>query len=318
MVMLIATVSSVLITVGIMFVLIKDSWEFFRDMPEKFGTIAEEFAKAGDTQRAQEYEQLARGGLAGAIWEFITSTQWTPLFETARFGILPLVSGTLVTSFVAVCLAIPVGTAISLYLSEFANEGLREVLKPILELIAGVPSVVFGYFALLAVNPPLQEIAKNYFNYELPGSNMLGAGLVLGISIIPLVSSVSEDAMRSVPNQMKEGSYAMGATRLQTATKVVIPAAFSGIVAAYILGISRAVGETMIVTIAAGNKANFTINPLEEASTISAFIVEVTRGEVEPGVRFNSLFAAGLTLAVMTLVLNGIGMWLISKYRERY
>ena len=316
--LLLAAASSVLITIGIMFVLIKDSVEFFGEMPNKFAEVAREFAQQGNAERAAEYEQLASSGVWGALQEFFTGTQWAPLVEDVRFGIWPIVSGTLVTSTVAMLLAIPFGTAIALYLSEFANATLREFLKPILELIAGVPSVVFGYFALLVVNPILQNIARNVFNYELPGFNMLGAGLVVGISIIPLISSVSEDAMRSVPNQMREGSYSMGATRLQTAWKVVIPAAFSGIVAAYILGISRAVGETMIVAIAAGGEIKFTFNPLEAASTISAFIVAVTKGEVEPGIRFNSLFAAGLALAMMTFTLNVIGFLLIRKYRERY
>jgi phosphate transport system permease protein len=310
--LLLAAVSSIVITVGIMQVLIVDTYEFFKDLPQKFAEQAQVFAEQGNEELANLFKNL------NPFLEFFTGTEWTPLFSPARFGILPLLSGTLVTSTVALCLAIPFGTSISLYLSEFANAKLRETLKPILELIAGVPSVVFGYFALGFVNPIVQDIAE-VFGYQLAGANMLGAGLVIGISIIPLISSVSEDAMRAVPVQMREGSYAMGATRMQTAFKVVIPAAFSGIIAAYILGISRAVGETMISAIAAGLQPNFTWNPLEPAATVSAFIVQVTLGDLEFGsIQYLSVFAAGMMLAVTTLTLNVIGFFLIRKFRERY
>jgi phosphate ABC transporter membrane protein len=310
--LLLAAVSSIAITVGIMQVLIVDTYEFFRDLPQKFAEQAQEFAEQGNEELANLFKNL------NPFLEFFTGTEWTPLFSPARFGVLPLLSGTLVTSTVALCLAIPFGTSISLYLSEFANAKLRETLKPILELIAGVPSVVFGYFALGFVNPIVQDIAE-VFGYQLAGANMLGAGIVIGISIIPLISSVSEDAMRAVPVQMREGSYAMGATRMQTAFKVVIPAAFSGIIASYILGISRAVGETMISAIAAGLQPNFTWNPLEPAATVSAFIVQVTLGDLEFGsIQYLSVFAAGIMLAVTTLTLNVIGFFLIRKFRERY
>jgi len=310
--LLLAAVSSIAITIGIMQVLIVDTYEFFRDLPQKFAEQAQEFAEQGDEERAKFFKDL------NPFVEFFTGTEWTPLFSPARFGILPLLSGTIVTSAVGLCLAIPFGTAIAIYLSEFANPRLRETLKPILELIAGVPSVVFGYFALGFVNPLLQNICE-VFGYQLPGANMLGAGLVIGISIIPLISSVSEDAIRAVPVQMREGSYAMGATRMQTAFKVVIPAAFSGIIAAYILGISRALGETMISAIAAGLQPNFTWNPLEPAATVSAFIVQVALGDLEVGsIQYLSVFAAGMMLAVTTLTLNVIGFFLIRKFRERY
>ena len=200
-----------------------------------------------------------------SIVEFFTATEWTPLFENARYGIMPLVSGTLTTSAIALAVAVPIGTISAIFLSEFASHKTREIVKPILELLVGVPTVVFGYFALFFVTPLLQSIYP-----DLPSFNMLGAGIVMGIMIIPYIASLSEDAMRAVPMSMREGSYAMGATRFQTAIKVVTPAAVSGIVAAYILAVSRAVGETMVVAIAAGQQPNLTFNPLESAATITA------------------------------------------------
>ena len=206
--------------------------------------------------------------------DFLTDTMWTPLFAEPRYGILPLVAGTLVTTFVALALAIPAGTIIAIYLSEFASHRVRESVKPALEMLGAVPTVVYGYFALVMVTPFLQKLLPG-----LPGFNMLSAGLVIGIMIVPYVASVSEDAMRAVPNYMREGSYAMGATRLQTATRVVVPGALSGIAAAYILGISRAVGETMVVAVAAGLQPNLTWNPTESAATITSFIVQVSLGD---------------------------------------
>jgi phosphate transport system permease protein len=249
-----------------------------------------------------------------SLKEFLTDTMWTPMFDQARFGILPLVAGTLVTTFVALCLAIPCGTIIALYLSEFAGHRLRETVKPILELLGAVPTVVYGYFALQMVTPFLQKFIPG-----LPGFNMLSPGLVIGIMIIPYVASVSEDAMRAVPNYMREGSYAMGATRFQTATRVVVPGALSGIAAAYILGISRAVGETMIVAVAAGLQPNLTWNPLESAATITAFIVQVSLGDLPHGsIGYQSIFAAGLVLMLTTLVFNIAGFALTRRFREVY
>jgi phosphate transport system permease protein len=249
-----------------------------------------------------------------SIKEFLTETMWTPLFADARYGILPLVSGTLTVTGVALLVAIPVGTLIAIYLSEFAPHRLRETVKPVLELLGAVPTVVFGYFALLMVTPLLQK-----FLPELPGFNMLSAGLVIGLMIVPYVASVSEDAMRAVPRYMREGSYAMGATRLQTALRVVVPGAFSGLAAAYILGISRAVGETMVVAIAAGMMPNLTFNPTEPAATITAYIVQVSLGDLpHDSIGYQSIFAAGLVLMVMTLVLNVIGFFLTRKFREAY
>lgn len=249
-----------------------------------------------------------------SLFDFLTDTQWTPLFEDAHYGILPLISGTLTTSFVALALAVPVGTIGAIYLSEFASHKTRETVKPILELLVGVPTVVFGYFALLFVTPMLQKIFP-----ELPSFNMLGPGLVMGIMIIPYISSVAEDAMRAVPMSMREGSYAMGATRFQTAIRVVTPAATSGIVAAYILAISRALGETMVVALAAGQQPNLTFNPMESAATISAYIVQVAMGDLPHGsVGYQSIFAAGLVLMIMTLTFNVIGHIVRKRFRENY
>ena len=249
-----------------------------------------------------------------SLVDFFTDTQWTPLFEDAHYGILPLVSGTLTTSAVALAVAIPIGTIAAIYLSEFASHKTREIVKPILELLVGVPTIVFGYFALLFLTPILQKIFP-----ELPGFNMLSAGIVMGIMIVPYIASVAEDAMRAVPMAMREGSYAMGATRFQTAVRVVTPAAISGIIAAYILGISRAVGETMVVAVAAGQQPIVSFNPMESAATITAYIVQVAMGDLPHGsVGYQSIFAAGLVLLVMTLCLNIIGHLIRKKYREHY
>jgi len=249
-----------------------------------------------------------------SIKDFLTDTMWTPLFADARYGIMPLVAGTLTVTGVALAVAIPLGTIIAIYLSEFAPHRLRETVKPILELLGAVPTVVYGYFALLIVTPALQKVFP-----ELPGFNMLSAGLVIGLMIVPYVASVSEDAMRAVPRYMREGSYAMGATRLQTALKVVVPGAFSGLAAAYILGISRAIGETMVVAIAAGMQPNLTFDPTEPAATITAYIVQVSLGDLpHDSIGYQSIFAAGLVLMLMTLVFNVVGFFLTRRFREAY
>ena len=279
--LLLAALSSVAITVGIVGVLIFESLQFFKHV---------------------------------SIVEFLTDTQWTVLFADPHYGILPLVSGTLVTSVVALLVSLPLGTIIAIYLSEYANTRTREILKPILELLSAVPTVVFGYFALLFLTPLLQRWLPS-----LPGFNMLSAGIVIGIMIIPYVSSLSEDAIRAVPVHIREGSYAMGATRLQTALRVLFPAAFSGIASAYVLGFSRAVGETMIVAVAAGTQPNLTLNPMEGAATITAYIVQVSLGDLPHGsIAYQSIFAAGLTLMLMTLVFNIGGYLLRKKFREIY
>jgi phosphate transport system permease protein len=276
-----AALVSVLTTVGIVYVLVKESVVFFQHV---------------------------------SLLDFLTDTQWTPLFDDAHFGIMVLLSGTLTSSAVALAIAIPLGTTIAIYLSEFAPFSLREVAKPFLELLGGVPTIIYGYFALLFVTPILQ-----WFYPELPGFNLLSAGIVMGIMIIPYVASISEDAMRAVPMRLREGSYAMGATRFQTAVKVVVPAAFSGIASAYILGISRAVGETMILAVAAGMQPNLTFNPLEPAATITAFIVQVALGDLPHGsLGYQTIFAAGLTLMLFTLACNIAGHVLRKSFREAY
>ena len=246
--------------------------------------------------------------------DILFDSQWTPLFDDAHYGITVLLSGTIVSSAVALCVAIPLGTIIALYLSEFATFTVREFAKPILELLSGVPTIVFGYFALLVVTPLLQIVFPS-----LPGFSLLSAGLVMGIMIIPYVASVAEDAMRAVPMSLREGSYAMGATRFQTAVRVVTPAAFSGIVAAYILGISRAVGETMILAVAAGMQPNLTWNPMEPAATITSYIVQVALGDLPHGsIGYQTIFVAGLSLFFFTMLFNMLGYWLRKKYRQTY
>jgi len=249
-----------------------------------------------------------------SVRDFLTDAQWTPLFEDAHYGILPLLSGTLVTTVVGLCVAIPVGTVCAIWLSEYAPKKLRELIKPALELLGAVPTVVYGYFAFLFVTPFLQKFIPG-----LPGFNMLSAGLVIGLMIIPYVSSLSEDAMHAVPMQIREGSYAVGATRMQTALRVVVPASFSGITAAYILGVSRAVGETMVVAIAAGTQPNLTADPTEPGATITAYIVQVSLGDLPHGsIGYQSIFAAGLALLLLTLAFNIGGYLLRKRYRQVY
>ncbi|MCP9448341.1 MAG: phosphate ABC transporter permease subunit PstC [Nitrospira sp.] len=249
-----------------------------------------------------------------SLQDFLTDTLWTPLFDDPHYGILPLLAGTVITSIVGLLVAIPVGTVSAIYLSEFASPRMREVIKPTLELLGAVPTVVYGYFALLVVTPALQLLWP-----DLPGFNMLGPGIVIGIMILPLVISLSEDAMRAVPMVLREGSYAMGATHLETAWRVVVPAATSGIVAAYVLGVSRAVGETMVVAIAAGQNPNLTWNPMEPAATITAYIVQVALGDLPHGsIGYRSIFAAGLVLAVMTFAFNIFGHIMRKRFREIY
>lgn len=281
LILFLAAFSSVATTIGILEILIQESVGFFQEV---------------------------------SLAEFFTDTEWSPLFADPHYGIMPLMSGTLVTSAVALLVAIPLGTIAAIYLSEFAPSRLREIIKPCLELLAAIPTVVYGYFALLYVTPFLQIIFP-----ILPGFNMLSAGLVMGLMIIPLISSISEDAMRAVPVGLKEGSYATGATRLQTALRVVFPAAISGISSSYILGASRAVGETMIVAIAAGLQPNLTWNPLDQGATITAYIVQVSLGDLPHGtLEYQTIFAAGLVLVLMTLVLNILGHFLAKRYREIY
>jgi phosphate transport system permease protein len=282
-ILFLAAASSVFITIGIVVMLVYESWPFF-----------------------------ARVGLV----KFLFDTEWTPLLGQPRYGIWGLLSGTITTTLVALFVAVPIGTISAIWLSEYCPPRTREIVKPVLELLSAVPTVVYGYFALLFITPILQRLL-GAVGIELPGFNMLSAGFVMGIMIIPYVASLSEDAMRAVPMSLREGSFAMGATRLQTAWRVVVPAAFSGVTAAYILGIARAVGETMIVAIAAGNMAGFHFNPLSEGQTITAYIVSLAKGDQPHGsIEYRTIFAAGLTLLVLTLVFNVAGYLIRKRYRE--
>jgi len=250
--------------------------------------------------------------------EFLTSTTWTPLFENPQYGIAPLLTGTFMATLVALSVAVPLGFLIAIYLSEFASARTRETLKPALELLAAVPTVVYGYFALLFVTPILQNLLRP-LGIELPGFNLLSAGIVMGLMIIPYIASLSEDAMRAVPRSMREGSYAMGATRLETAFRVVVPAAVSGIVGAVILGMSRAIGETMIVAVAGGTQVQMVTSPVMQGATVTAFMAQVALGDIAWGtLEYNSIFAAGLALLVLTLLFNFIAFWLQRRYREIY
>lgn len=276
-----AAASSVAITAAIVWILVSESAGFFRHV---------------------------------SLGDFLTDTLWTPLFARPHYGIMPLVAGTLVTTAVALLVALPLGTIVAVYLSEYAPARAREIIKPSLELLSAVPTVVYGYFALLFVAPLLQSIIPG-----LPTFNMLSAGMVMGIMIVPYVTSLSEDAMRAVPMILREGSYALGANRLMTAFHVVYPSAFSGVAAAYILGISRAIGETMIVAIAAGMQPNLTWSPLEPAETVTAYIVQVSLGDLPHGsIGYQSIFAAGLTLFLLTLGFNIVGHLLRKRFREAY
>ena len=272
---------SVATTAGIVAVLLFETVEFFREVP---------------------------------VLAFLTGTVWTPLFANPQFGVLPLVMGTMLVSAIAMAVALPFGLVSAIYLSEYAPERVRRIVKPVLEVLAGVPTVVYGYFALLFVTPLLQS-----FMPTLAGFNALSPGIVMGIMILPLVSSLSEDAMRSVPNGLREGAHALGATRMQTALTVVVPAAFSGITAAFILAMSRAVGETMIVAIAAGQQPRATLDPRVPIETMTAYIVQVSLGDTPAGtLEYRTIFAVGMLLFLGTFGLNLASTWVRERYREVY
>ena len=272
---------SVLTTAGIIAVLAFETYEFLREVP---------------------------------VLDFLTGTEWTPLFSNQKFGVLPLVVGTMLVSSIAMVVALPMGLLSAIYLSEYSPSGFRRIVKPVLEILAGVPTVVYGYFALTFVTPLLQAVFPT-----LSGFNALSPGLVMGLMILPLVSSLSEDAMRAVPQGLREGSYALGATRMQTALKVVVPAAFSGITAAFILAVSRAIGETMIVAIAAGQQPRLTGNPFVPIETMTAYIVQVSLGDTPQGtIEYRTIFAVGMLLFVMTFSLNLFSTWLRERFREEY
>lgn len=279
--LLLAAATSVLVTAGIVGVLVVESVEFLREVP---------------------------------ITDFLFGTVWTPLFTDRQFGVLPLVAGTALVSAVAMSVALPLGLLAAIYLSEYASPTIRRTIKPVLELLAGIPTVVYGYFALLFVTPLLQQWLPN-----LAGFNALGPGLVMGLMILPMVSSLAEDALHNVPNGLREGAYALGATRMQAALRVVMPAALSGISAAAILAVSRAVGETMIVAIAAGQQPRLTANPLVPVETMTAYIVQVSLGDTPAGtLEYRTIFAVGMLLFLMTLVMNLVSHWLRERFREEY
>lgn len=272
---------SVLTTLGIILVLSFETFEFFKEV---------------------------------SILKFLTDTQWTPLFINKHFGILPLLCGTFLTTLIAIGVAIPVGLVSAVYLSEYASLKIRNIVKPLMEILAAVPTVVYGYFALLFVTPLLKIIIPS-----LSGFNALSSGIVMGIMIIPLVSSLSEDAMRAVPMGLREGAYAVGSSRLQVALRIVLPAALSGITAAFILAISRAIGETMIVAIAAGQQPRLTLNPLVPIETITAYIVQISLGDTPYGtLEYRTIFACGMSLFILTFVLNIISFKLKRRFQEVY
>ena len=249
-----------------------------------------------------------------SIWEFLTGTRWTPILKPRAYGVLPLVSGTLLVTVIAAAVALPVGLFTAIFLSEYAPDKIRRIIKPVLEILAGIPTVVYGYFALTFVTPQLQVIFPDLLVF-----NALSAGLVMGLMIIPMVSSLSEDAMLSVPRSLREAAYALGATRFEVSLKVVVPAALSGIISAFILAISRAIGETMLVTIAAGATPRLTLNPLESVQTMTAYIVQLSLGEAAVGsLEYNTIFAVGLVLFAMTLIMNLLGFWVVRRFREAY
>jgi phosphate transport system permease protein len=276
-----SAIITILITIGIVWVLLSESVSFFSEVP---------------------------------ISRFLTEKQWTPLFAEKKFGILPLVAGTFLTTAIAIAVALPLGLTIAVYLNEYAHARLRQVIKPLLEILATIPTVVYGFFALTVVTPFLQTLIPT-----LAGFNALSAGLVMGVMIIPMISSLSEDSISAVPKSLREAAYGMGSTRLQTAFRVMVPAASSGIIVSVILAISRAVGETMIVAIAAGQQPRLTLNPLVPVETITTYIVQVSLGDVGHGsLEYKTIFAAGITLFIFTFALNNLSFWIKKKYQEKY
>ena len=272
---------SIATTIGIVAALLEPSLEFFREV---------------------------------SIVDFLTGTDWAPLFEPARFGVLPLIVGTLSVTFWATVVAVPFGLGAAIFLSEYARPGVRKVLKPALEVLAGVPTVVYGYFALVTFTPFLRSLGLDVEIF-----NAFSAGVVMGIMIIPTVASISEDAMTAVPQSLRDGAYALGSNKLEVSIRIVIPAAISGIVASFVLGISRAVGETMIALLAAGQLAQLTFLPFEPVETMTAFIAATGIGDVPTGsIEYKTIFAVGLTLFIMTLAMNLVAIRLVRKYREVY
>jgi phosphate transport system permease protein len=278
-----AALVSVLTTTGIVFSLLEETIGFFGEVP---------------------------------LGQFLTGTEWSPLFADASFGVLPLITGTLLISAIALVVAIPIGLGAAVYLAEYATPRVRKTVKPVLELLAGVPTIVFGYFALLFFTP---EVLKPLFGEPLAGFNALSAGVIMGFMVVPTIASISEDAMSAVPGALREGAFGLGSTKLQVSTRVVFPAALSGIVAAIVLGASRAVGETMIVLIAAGQQPNLTADPRQSVETMTTFIAATAKGDVPVGsTGYETIFAVGTLLFVMTLVMNAISIRFVRKYRQVY
>ena len=246
--------------------------------------------------------------------DFLFDTQWTPLFTQKHYGILPLLTGTFLTTTIAIMVAVPLGIIIAVYVSEYAPQNIRITVKPLLELLAAVPTVVYGFFALTVVTPFLQSFIPGVSTF-----NALSAGMVMGVMIIPMISSLSEDALQALPKSLREASFGMGATRFQTAFKVAVPAASSGIIVSIILAVARAIGETMVVAIAAGQQPQLTLDPREGVETITTYIVQVSLGDVQHGsLEYKTIFAAGITLFAFTFLLNNISYWLKKKYQEKY
>jgi phosphate transport system permease protein len=271
---------SIATTIGIVVVLLAEASQFFREV---------------------------------SVVEFLTGTEWSPKLG-GKFGILPLMCGTLLVTAGAAVIALPIGLGTAVYLSEYATSQVREIVKPVLEVLAGIPSVVFGYFAVVTISPWIRDVFPSAGVFSA-----LSASIVVGFMILPMIVSLSEDVLRSVPRSLREAAYALGATKLDVTVKVVIPAAISGIVAAFLLALSRAIGETMAVTLAAGNRPNLTLNPLESIQTMTAYIVEVSQGDTPAGtVEYRSIFAVGLALFVTTMLLNVLAQWFVSRVREKY
>ena len=272
---------TILTTIGIIFSLLKDSIGFFSKV---------------------------------SVEEFLLGKEWTPLFSSPQFGVLPLICGTLVITAISAVISVPVGLFTAIYLSEYANKTVRKIVKPVLEILAGIPSIVFGYFALTLITPFLKS-----FIPQTEVFNALSASIAVGIMTIPLVSSLSEDALRAVPDSLRQGAYALGSTKMETSMKVIVPAAISGISASFVLAISRAIGETMIVTIAAGARPNLTLNPLQSVQTMTSFIVQASQGDIPHGTTgYYSVFAVGLLLFLITLALNILSHSIVERYRKEY
>ncbi|MDI1472080.1 MAG: phosphate ABC transporter permease subunit PstC [Thermodesulfovibrio sp.] len=272
---------TIFITIGIVYVLLADTLEFFKEV---------------------------------SIKEFLTEKEWTPVFATKKFGIWPLIAGTFLIAAIAMIVSVPLGLLIAIYLSEYASVSVKEIAKPIIEFLEAVPTVVYGYFTLLFVTPLLQKIVP-----DLESFNSLAPGVVLGFMILPYTASMAEDAMKGVPQRIREASYALGATKLWTAIRIILPASISGVIAGFILGASRAIGETMVVAISAGMYPNLTLDPREPIQTMTGYIVQIALGDLPFGsIEYLSIFAVGFTLFIIAFVFNSIALWLKSKIREMY